>query len=136
MRVHVWGADGDVAPDELGRVHVGIAEAVVAPVHPQHRLLHLRAPDDATAANTERMLRGRVHLVIEEEGVLFDHVLPHHRRLHLRVLDILFFGEIAKENCGKPSSIFCTKPTNLALTKFSNAVGMRKLLLPYEIRKE
>jgi hypothetical protein len=66
----VWSADGDVAPDELGRVHVGIAGAVVAPVHPQHRLLHLRAPDDATAANREGKLRGRVHvgIVVVREG--------------------------------------------------------------------
>ncbi len=123
MCVHVWGADGHIAPDELGRVHVGIMGAVVAPVHPQHRLLHLRAPDDATAANREKMLRGRVHVGMGEVGVLIDHVLPHHRILHLRVLDILFFGEIAKENCGKPSRVFCTKPTYLAVTKLNKCRG-------------
>ncbi len=86
MRVHVWSADGHIASDELGRVHVGIVRAIVAPVHPQHRLLHLRAPDDATAANRERMLRGRVHVWMGKVGVLIDPVHPRHHLLHPRAL--------------------------------------------------
>ena len=95
--MHVWSADGDIAPNELGRVHVGIVGAVVAPVHPQHRLLHLRAPDDATAANRETMLRGRVHVGMGEVGVLIDHVGPRHRLLQPGALYILLFGECLRQ---------------------------------------
>ncbi len=76
-----------------GLLHVvTVGHYLAAPVHPQHRLLHLRAPDDATAANRERILiPERVHVGMGEVGMLIDHVRAHHRLLHLHALYFILF---------------------------------------------
>jgi len=53
MGVHVRGTDGDIAAYSLGRVHVGVVGAVVAPFHPQHRILHRFGFDDSITEATE-----------------------------------------------------------------------------------
>jgi hypothetical protein len=47
--MHVRRTDGDIAAYLLRRVHVGIVWRVVAPVHLQHRIPHLRGLDDSIA---------------------------------------------------------------------------------------
>ena len=54
MSVHVGSTDGDIAAYSLRGVHVGVEGGVVAPVHLQHRLLHLRRLEDPVAEGVNR----------------------------------------------------------------------------------